>query len=164
MSRNSHGVILLFWMGERLIVTFGRQVYGQLLDHLIVCPFCMAVAVSVSSLWPSCILQGQSDGDLARAAQLTHMLPLFWLVNVRKVMAPGCLLSCKRRHLHQSASSSPCMPFPVWAHMHSLPRAGRTFFPHDTWGHVVDPRPFSINRRLFSSRICMQPQLTRTPV
>lgn len=108
MSRNSHGVILQFWMGERLIVTFGRQVYGQILAHSISCPFCMAVA----SLWTSCIPQGRTEGLLAQAVGLTHVAlsdvsHCEWLQTGR----PGLLLSCKNRHLHRAGSSSPCMPF-----------------------------------------------------
>lgn len=110
MSRNSHGVILLFWMGERLIVTFGRQVYCQILAHSIFCPFCMAVAAS--SLWKSCILQGRTEGLLAQAVGLTHVAffdvsHCEWLQTGR----PRFLLSCKNQHLHWASISSPCMPF-----------------------------------------------------
>lgn len=110
MSRNSHGVILLFWMGERLIVTFGRQVYCQILAHSIFCPFCMAVAAS--SLWTSCILQGRTEGLLAQAVGLTHVA-FFDVSHCEWLQAgrPRLLLSRKNRHLHRASISSPRMPF-----------------------------------------------------
>lgn len=60
-------------------MTFGRQVYCQILDHLIFCvPFCMAVAVYFSSPCISCILQGRSDGASRRGVPLTFTLSIFF--------------------------------------------------------------------------------------
>lgn len=123
MSRNSHGVILLFWVGERLIVTFGRQVQCRLLDHLMFCPFCMAVAVPFSSLWLSCILQAMEwRGFLPSSHTCCLFLTSSWLPQVA-----CCLVSSGA--CTKPASSSPCMPFSAYAHVHSLPQAGRTFLP-----------------------------------
>lgn len=123
MSRNSHGVILLFWVGERLIVTFGRQVQCRLLDHLMFCPFCMALAVPSYSLWLSCILQGWSD----RASCPVHIHVAFFLTSSWLPQVACCLVSSGA--CTEPASSSPCMPFSAYAHVHSLPQAGRTFLP-----------------------------------
>lgn len=158
MSRNSHGVILLFWVGERLIVTFGRQVQCRLLDHLMFCPFCMALAVPSYSLWLSCILQGWSD----RASCPVHIHVAFFFDF--KLVAPGCLLSCKQRRLHWASIQQPLHAFFCLCSRALSASGWEDFSAPDIWVYVMSPPPVFINRHLFSSRICMQPRLTQTPV
>lgn len=166
MSRNSHGVILLFWMGERLIVTFGRQVYCQILDHLISHSFLHGCGCLFFSF-----------------VNIMHSAGTEWWGFLFRACSSTCVALFDVSHCEWLEADSPRPPVVLWeqalVHWISLQAFACLFLPklpHTLclcWGlfsplifEAVEGAPslLYINKDLFSSRICMQPQLTLIPV